>query len=216
MWKFSTPSVLVWRRRKVFSLSHPPHTLNAVFCGTRIVVTMAKTVIPLILVAKGTSRDFNPSLPQSVIDRALARDHAAASAEYLAEFRNDLEAFVPYEVVAACVGDHTEMAPLDTPSALFRVCGPLRRFVNSFTLAISHRDDERFIIDAVRENAKPPVLTRSCCGRLRHTHPLVWHRKSHRRPICGRVPRTIPQARCSLRHQREIKVRAFTETYCHF
>ena len=34
---------------------------------------------PLILVAQGTSRDFNPSLPQSVVDRALERDHAAAS-----------------------------------------------------------------------------------------------------------------------------------------
>ena len=39
---------------------------------------------PRILVAKGASRDFNPSLPQSVVDRALARDRAWASAEYLA------------------------------------------------------------------------------------------------------------------------------------
>ena len=37
-----------------------------------------------ILVAQGTSRDFNPSLPQAVVDRALERDHAAASAEFLA------------------------------------------------------------------------------------------------------------------------------------
>jgi hypothetical protein len=67
---------------------------------------------PLILVAQGASRTFNPSLPQSVVDRALARDHAAASAEYLAQFRNDLETFVPYEIVASCIGDHTERAPL--------------------------------------------------------------------------------------------------------
>ena len=67
---------------------------------------------PLILVAQGTSREFNPSLPQSVVDRALERDHAAASAEYLAQFRADIETFVPYEVVQACVGDHVEMAPL--------------------------------------------------------------------------------------------------------
>ena len=67
---------------------------------------------PLILVAQGTSREFNPSLPQSVVDRALERDHAAASAEYLAQFRTDIETFVPYEVVQACVGDHNEMAPL--------------------------------------------------------------------------------------------------------
>jgi hypothetical protein len=42
---------------------------------------------PLILVAKGASRDFNPSLPQSVVDRALERDPASACAEFLGEFR---------------------------------------------------------------------------------------------------------------------------------
>ena len=38
---------------------------------------------PMILVAQGGTRDFNPDLPQSIIDRALERDAAAASAEYL-------------------------------------------------------------------------------------------------------------------------------------
>ncbi len=38
---------------------------------------------PLILVAQGASRDFNPSLPQRVVDRAFERDPAAAAAEYL-------------------------------------------------------------------------------------------------------------------------------------
>ena len=42
---------------------------------------------PSILVARGTTREFNPDLPQSIVDRALDRDHAAASTEYLAEFR---------------------------------------------------------------------------------------------------------------------------------
>ena len=41
---------------------------------------------PLILVAKGTSRDFNPTLPQAEIDRALEADRARNSAEYLSEF----------------------------------------------------------------------------------------------------------------------------------
>ena len=43
---------------------------------------------PLILVARGASRIFNPTLQQRVVDRALARDHAAAAAEYLAQFRS--------------------------------------------------------------------------------------------------------------------------------
>jgi hypothetical protein len=34
---------------------------------------------PLILVAQGSSRTFNPSLPQSVVDRAMERDQAVPS-----------------------------------------------------------------------------------------------------------------------------------------
>jgi hypothetical protein len=50
---------------------------------------------PLILVAQRASR--TSTLPQSVVDRALERDErdaASASAEYLAQFRTDVESFV--------------------------------------------------------------------------------------------------------------------------
>ena len=81
---------------------------------------------PLILVAQGASRDFNPSLPQAVVDRALERDHAAASAEFLAQFRSDLESFVSAEVVQACVGDHVDMATA-AGKPVCCVRGPQRR-----------------------------------------------------------------------------------------
>ena len=45
---------------------------------------------PAILVANGTSRDFNPTLSERVVQRALERDEAAARAEYLGEFRSDV------------------------------------------------------------------------------------------------------------------------------
>jgi hypothetical protein len=109
---------------------------------------------PLILVAQGTSRDFNPTLPQSVVDRAMERDRAAASAEYLAQFRTDIESFVPYEVVQACIGDHVEMAPLNE-QRYSAFCDPSGGSADSFTMAISHRDGERVVIDATRE-VKPP------------------------------------------------------------
>jgi hypothetical protein len=109
---------------------------------------------PLILVAQGTSRDFNPSLSQSVVDRALERDHAAASAEYLAQFRADLETFVPHEVVQACVGGHVEMAPLST-NRYSAFVDPSGGSADSFTMAVSRRDGERIVIDATRE-VRPP------------------------------------------------------------
>jgi hypothetical protein len=109
---------------------------------------------PLILVAQGTSREFNPSLPQSVVDRAMERDRAAATAEYLAEFRTDIESFVPFKVVQACVGDHIEMAPL-SQHRYSAFVDPSGGSADSFTIAVSHRDGERVIIDATRE-VKPP------------------------------------------------------------
>jgi hypothetical protein len=66
---------------------------------------------PTILVAKGTTREFNPTIPQSEIDRELERDRARNTAELLAEFRSDLESFVSLEVVEACVGGYYEIAP---------------------------------------------------------------------------------------------------------
>ena len=109
---------------------------------------------PLILVAQGTSREFNPSLKQSVVDRAMERDRAAASAEYFAQFRTDIETFVAYEIVQACVGDHVEMAPL-VQHRYSAFCDPSGGSADSFSMAISHADGQRVIIDAIRE-VKPP------------------------------------------------------------
>jgi hypothetical protein len=109
---------------------------------------------PRILVAQGTSRDFNPSLPQSVVDRALERDRAAASAEYLAQFRSDIESFVSFEVVTACVGDYVEMAAL-SKHRYSAFTDPSGGSSDSFTMAISHREGERIFIDAIRE-VQPP------------------------------------------------------------
>src|ERR1700756_2878921 len=112
---------------------------------------------PLILVAHGASRTLNPSLPQRVVDRALEKDRTRATAEYLAEFRTDVEGFVALEVVESCVGGYREMLPAaGTRYGAFvdpaGGSGP-----DAMTLAIAHkpRPDDRIIIDAVRE-MRPP------------------------------------------------------------
>src|SRR6516164_1666014 len=58
---------------------------------------------PSILVAHGTNPDLNPLLPQAEIDRELERDPVRNRAEYLSEFRSDVEGFIPREAVEACV-----------------------------------------------------------------------------------------------------------------
>jgi len=112
---------------------------------------------PLILVAHGASRTLNPSLPQRVVDRALEKDRTRATAEYLAEFRTDVEGFVALEVVESCVGGYREMLP--AAGVTYRgFVDPSGGSEDAMTLAIAHRStrpDERMIVDAVRE-VRPP------------------------------------------------------------
>jgi len=111
---------------------------------------------PLILVAQGTSRDFNPTLPESVIARALERDHAAASAEYLAQFRTDIESFIAREVVEGCTVPNRRELPAVSGLSYVAFTDPSGGSSDSFTLAIAHRDRSgRGILDLVRE-VQPP------------------------------------------------------------
>jgi hypothetical protein len=108
---------------------------------------------PMVLVAQGTSRQFNPTLKESVVTRAIERDAASASAEYLAEFRSDLEAFVSADAVNACVVKGLfERAPV-RGVAYQAFTDPSGGSADSFTLCIGHRDHGRqlIIIDAIRE-----------------------------------------------------------------
>ena len=67
----------------------------------------------LILVAQAASRTMNPNLPQRIVDTALARDRAAASAEYLALFRQDIEGFVSLDTFVEVVQPGREALPAD-------------------------------------------------------------------------------------------------------
>ena len=102
-------------------------------------------------------RTLNPSLPQRVVDRALEKDHTRARAEYLAEFRTDVEGFVTLEIVEGCVGDYREQLPVrGTRYAGF--VDPSGGSEDAMTLAIAHKTtgpDGRVIVDAVRE-VRPP------------------------------------------------------------
>jgi hypothetical protein len=110
--------------------------------------------VPSVLVAKGTTRDFNATIPQSEIDRELERDPARNSAELLAEFRSDLEGYVSYEVVQSCIGSYFEQAPAQSVS-YYGFTDPSGGSDDSFSLSISHRSHDRVVIDCIRE-VKPP------------------------------------------------------------
>ena len=80
---------------------------------------------------------------------------AAAAAEYGAEFRRDIESFVSREAVDAVVvqGRH-ELAPRSAVEYVAFV-DPSGGSQDSMTLAIAHRENDRAVLDCVRERRPP-------------------------------------------------------------
>lgn len=108
-----------------------------------------------VLVWRAPTRIMNPMVPQSVIDEAIERDPASAAAEYLAEFRSDVERLITREAIIACV----KSGVLErTPERRHRYVGfvdPSGGASDSFTLAIGHREGDTPILDAIRERKAP-------------------------------------------------------------
>lgn len=110
-----------------------------------------------ILVWQAATREMNPSVPQSFIDSHLADDPARAQAEYMAEFRSDLEAFVLREAVVACVSAGVYERPPMRGMYYSGFVDPSGGSADAMTLCVGHKDYSRqtVIIDALRE-ARPP------------------------------------------------------------
>jgi hypothetical protein len=101
---------------------------------------------------------MNSSVPRSFIDAHMADDPARAQAEYLAQFRTDVEGFVSPEIVEACVGDFQEMSP----TAGFVYSGfvdPSGGSDAAMTLAIGHKaTTAEIVIDEVRPPFDPVAV----------------------------------------------------------
>ncbi len=134
---------------------------------------------PAILVCQGSTRQFNPALPQSVVDRAIERDAAAANAEYLALFRTDIETFIPREVVEACVDNGVRERPPLRANNYVAFCDPSGGSNDSMTLAISHTEGSTQILDLVRE-IRPPFSPEAVVAEF--TDVLSQYRCS---TVCG-------------------------------
>ena len=108
------------------------------------------------LVWKGTSRELNPTLPERLVEEALEADESAARAEWLAEFRSDLESWASKEgVEAAVVPGRRSLPPLEHV-AYKAFCDPSGGAQDSFTLAIGHAEaDGRLVLDRLEERRPP-------------------------------------------------------------
>jgi hypothetical protein len=108
-----------------------------------------------VLCWQADTRTMNPTVPQSYIDAETEKDPAAAQAEYGAQFRLDIEAFISREAVEACVAPVHELA---AASGINYSAGidPSGGSSDSMTLAIAHKDkNNQIILDCVRERRPP-------------------------------------------------------------
>ena len=119
------------------------------------------------LVIQAATRALNPTVPREVIDRAYSEDEASARAEYGAEFRIDVEAFVSREALEACVvPGRRELLrlPGERYTAFLDFEGGSGS--DSATLAVAHEErragQKLIVLDAVRE-VRPPFSPQQVC-----------------------------------------------------
>jgi hypothetical protein len=121
-----------------------------------------------ILVWKADTRTMNPTVSPDFIAEAYEEDPASAAAEYGAEFRNDIDAFIVREIVdAAVVSGRHEMTRAPGMRYVSFV-DPSGGSSDSMTLAIAHLHETIAILDASREWRPPfsPEAVVSECAEL--------------------------------------------------
>ena len=112
-----------------------------------------------ILTWQAASRVMNPTIPESVVAEALEQDESAARAEWLAEWRRDIEAFLSREVVDGCVEPGRQGLPPVVDVAYTAFVDPSGGSSDSFTLAVAHAETEGgqvvAVLDHVSERTAP-------------------------------------------------------------
>jgi hypothetical protein len=107
------------------------------------------------LVWQADTSTMNPTIPASEIAEAYERDFAWAEAEFGAQFRTDLEAFVSRDVVDAVIMSGVREIP-PTPGRTYRAfVDPSGGSGDSFAIAIGHAEGQRGVLDAISERRPP-------------------------------------------------------------
>jgi len=109
-----------------------------------------------VLVIRAPSRILNPTIDQSEIDEDMAKDPVVARAEWLSEWRDDVDAFLPRDLIEAAVDRGVKARPPVSGVRYFAFIDPSGGVADSYTLAVSHREASGVIVlDAMREIVPP-------------------------------------------------------------
>ena len=135
---------------------------------------------PEILVVRGETKKFNPTISDKIIARAYRRDPIAAATEYGGEFRSDLESYISVETLRQhIIPGRLELPP---PANMQERFNERYAFIDAaggtggdaMALAIAHaevRDDGDYVIilDLIRERSRfnPEEYVAQLCQLLR-------------------------------------------------
>ena len=99
---------------------------------------------------------MNPTIDARLIENALKEDPQAARAEWEAEWREDVEAFITAELVeAVMIPGRYELPKIDGPD-YFGFIDPSGGRQDAFTMGICHREGSgKIILDVLRERRPP-------------------------------------------------------------
>ena len=109
---------------------------------------------PHVLVAQAPSRVMNPLIPEHVVKQAKERDLAAAMAEYEAEFRNDIEAFIDAEQLARLTRSEPPELPPNSRLRYRAFVDPAGGGADGFALCIGHVEKQLIVVDLVTERTR--------------------------------------------------------------
>jgi hypothetical protein len=107
------------------------------------------------LVWKAATLVMNPSLDPRIVEQAYTDDPLYASAEFGAEFRTDVDAFISREVVDRCVAMGCKELYPTHGIRYAAFVDPSGGSGDSFTLAIGHATSGRGVLDLIRERVPP-------------------------------------------------------------
>jgi hypothetical protein len=110
-----------------------------------------------VLVIQGTTRDFNPTIDQAIIDQALQDDPEAAKSEWLGEFRSDIASFLQREAVEPCVRPGPLEIPFNRQHRYVAFVDPAGGGQDEFTLAIGHLEGQTTVTDVLRGRRGVPA-----------------------------------------------------------
>ena len=108
-----------------------------------------------ILVWQAPTRAMNPTVSQAFIDTKMEEDPASALAEFMAEFRTDIEGFVSREAVEAVTDWGVLEREPESGKRYVAFVDPSGGSADSFTLAVAHAQAGLGILDCLRE-VRPP------------------------------------------------------------